>query len=114
MEEVMASKVLIILSTGEREKAFTGIMYATNAQKNKWLDEVKVIFFGPFENLICEDEEVANMATQLLDFETPIACKRLSDNAGISDRITELGYSVEYVGVIISDLIKQGYAPMVF
>ena len=59
----MVSKVLVILSTGEKEKAYTGIMYATNAQKNKWLDEVKVIFFGPFEDLLCADEEVADFAS---------------------------------------------------
>lgn len=110
----MASKAVIILSTGEKEKAFTGIMYASNAQKNKWLDDVKVIFFGPFEDLVCKDEEVGDFARQLLDYEVPIACKRLSDNAGISERLYELGYRVEYVGKIISGLIKDGYVPMVF
>ena len=110
----MSSKIVVIIATGEKEKAFTGIMYATNAQKNKWLDEVKVVFFGPFENLVCEDKEVADFASQLLDFETPIACKSLSDNAGISDKLKDLGYDVEYVGKIISDLIKKGYVPMVF
>ena len=110
----MASKVVVILSTGEKEKAFTGMMYALNAQKNKWLDEVKVIFFGPFEDLLCRDPEVADFASQLLDYETPVACKRLSDTAGISDRLKELGYQVEYVGTIISEFIKKGYVPMVF
>ena len=110
----MTAKIVIVISTGEKEKALTGIMYAFNAQKNKWLDDVKVIFFGPFEDLVCEDHEVAELAAQLLEFETPIACKRLSDNAGISDKLEKLGYQVEYVGTIISGLIKQGYAPMVF
>ena len=110
----MATKAVVIISTGEKEKAFTGIMYAFNAQKNKWLDDVKVIFFGPFEDLVCNDPEVSDFASQLLDYETPIACKRLSDNAGTSARLHELGYRVEYVGSIISDFIKDGYAPMVF
>lgn len=110
----MTSKIVVIISTGEKEKAFTGIMYATNAQKNKWIDEVKVVFFGPFENLMCEDEETADFASQLLDYETPVACKRLSDNAGISEKLKDMGYHVEYVGTIISDLIKSGYVPMVF
>jgi len=110
----MASKVVVILSTGEKEKAFTGMMYAVNAQKHKWLDEVKVIFFGPFEDLVCRDAEVADFASQLLSYETPVACKFLSDQAGISDRLKELGYQVEYVGKIISSLIKEGYIPMVF
>ena len=110
----MASKVVVIISTAEKEKAITGMMFAVNSQKNKWLDEVKVIFFGPFEDLICRDPEVSDFASQLLSFETPIACKRLSDNAGISDRLKEMGYGVEYVGTIISDLIKKGFVPMVF
>ena len=45
----MASKIMVIISTAEKEKALTGIMYAVNAQKNGWVDEVKVVFFGPFE-----------------------------------------------------------------
>ncbi len=57
----MASKVMVILSTAEKDKALTGIMYAVNAQKNKWVDDLKVIFFGPFENLICDDEKVAQV-----------------------------------------------------
>jgi len=68
----MASKVMVIVSTAEKQKALTGIMYAVNAQKNKWVDDIKVIFFGPFENLLCEDEEVVAAASQLLDYETPI------------------------------------------
>jgi hypothetical protein len=110
----MTSKVLVIISTGEKEKAFTGIMYAANAQKNKWIDDVKVVFFGPFEDLVCRDAETADFASQLLTYETPIACKRLSDDAGISNKLQELGYTVEYVGTIISDFIKEGYVPMVF
>ena len=110
----MASKIVVILSTAEKEKAFTGMMFALNAQKNKWLDEVKVIFFGPFEDLLCRDQEVAEFASQLLDYATPVACKFLSDNTGISDRLKELGYQVEYVGSMISDFIKKGYVPMVF
>ena len=110
----MTSKILVIISTAEKEKALTGIMYAVNAQKNQWIQDVKVIFFGPFENLICKDEEVATAASQLLDFETPIACKFLSDRDGISEKLDEFGFDVQYVGSIISDNIKDGYVPLVF
>ena len=74
----MASKVMVIVSTAEKDKALTGIMYAVNARKNKWVDDLKVIFFGPFENLLCEDEEVITAASKLQEYETPIACKFLS------------------------------------
>jgi hypothetical protein len=113
-EDIMSSKVMVIISTAEKAKALTGIMYAVNAQKNKWIDDIKVIFFGPFENLLCEDEEVVKAASNLLEYETPIACKFLSDRDGISDKLKDLGVNVDYVGTIISGFIAEGYVPMVF
>ena len=110
----MSSRVLIVLSTGEKEKALTGLLYAVNAQKNKWLEDVKVIFFGPFEKLVCEDDEVVDAASQLLEYQTPVACKFLSDQDGVSDKLSELGFDVQYVGSMVSDYIKKGYTPMVF
>jgi len=110
----MASKVMVIVSTAEKEKALTGIMYAVNSQKNKWVDDLKVIFFGPFENLMCEDEEVSRAASRLLEYETPIACKFLSDRDGISENLEKMGVNVDYVGSLISGYIDEGYIPMVF
>ena len=110
----MASKIMVIISTAEKEKALTGIMYAVNSQKNKWVDDVKVVFFGPFENLICEDDDIITAASQLLEYETPIACKFLSDRDEISGKLEDLGYKVDYVGSMISAFIEEGYIPMVF
>ena len=62
----------------------------------------------------CEDGDVIKAASELLDYQTPIACKFLSDRSGTSDKLAELGFDVEYVGAIISDSIKAGYVPMVF
>jgi hypothetical protein len=42
------------------------------------------------------------------------ACKAISDREGIREKIDEMGVTVEYVGIIISDYIKDGYAPMVW
>ena len=110
----MGSKVVVIISTGEKEKAMTGLMYARNSKDRGWMEEVKVIFFGPSENLLVKDEDVQDMAMQIAQNEKPVACKFLSDRDGISENIESLGLDVEYVGTIISDLIKDGYIPMVF
>jgi len=45
-------KVLIILSTAEREKAIAGLMYAQNAQDNHWFDDVRVVLFGPSKDFL--------------------------------------------------------------
>jgi hypothetical protein len=110
----MSSKLLVIIATGDREKALTALMYVKNTIKYGWLEEVKILFFGPSENLLVSDTDVTNSATELAGLGQPIACKFLSDRDGISKRIEGLGIAVDYVGSMIADLISEGYTPMVW
>ncbi len=110
----MSSKLLVIIATGENEKALTGLMYASRTLSEGWMDEVKVVFFGPSERLLVEDQLIAKTAKELCAAEKPFACKFISDRDGISEKIEALGVNVDYVGTIISDFIKDGYVPMVF
>ena len=89
-------------------------MYARNAIKREWLDDVKIIYFGPSEQLIYNDIDVANAAIELASMGESYACKAISDRDGISEKIDSMGVKVEYVGSIISEHIKQGYVPMVW
>jgi hypothetical protein len=89
-------------------------MYARAAIKNKWLESVKVVYFGPVEQLMVSDAEVANAAIEIASMGETFACKAISDREGISEKVDEMGIKVEYVGSIISDYIKQGYVPMVW
>ncbi|MBO8172103.1 MAG: hypothetical protein H0Z33_09435 [Bacillaceae bacterium] len=110
----MSKKVLIIISTAEKEKALTGILYGVNAMKNGWLDDVKIMFFGPSEKLLAEDPDFQEQAAKIKEYQTPVACKFISDNQGISENLASLGIEVEYVGKMVSDYIGEGYTPMVF
>ncbi len=110
----MASKLLVIIASAEKEKVLTAIMYARNTISYKWLEDVKVMFFGPSENLLTTDQDVALEAQNLANVTEPIACKFLSDRDDISDKISQLGMTVDYVGSAIADLIKDGYVPMVW
>ena len=105
---------MVIIATGENEKALTGLMYASRSLSEGWLDDVKVIFFGPSERLLVEDDLIGQTAKEMAMKEKPIACKFISDRDGISEKIEGLGLKVDYVGTIISDFIKDGYVPMVF
>lgn len=82
----MSFKVVVIISTGESEKALTGLMYARNAMQRGWMNDVKVIFFGPSERLLIEDERVAEMAKEICSTETSLACKFISDRDGVSEK----------------------------
>ncbi|UCE96268.1 MAG: hypothetical protein JSV51_01265 [Candidatus Bathyarchaeota archaeon] len=110
----MSTKVIIIIGTGDREKAIAGLMYARNALKKKWLDDVKVVFFGPSEKLAVHDTEVKWFIKEITALSDCFACKAISDKEGLSEKLGEAGVKVEYVGTTISNAIKEGYLPMVW
>ncbi len=89
-------------------------MYANNAMKRGWLDDIKVVYFGPSEKLVVEDPVISDQAREIAEAGGSIACKYISDRDGVSEKMEKLGVQVEYVGSIISDLIKNGYTPMVW
>ena len=106
----MTDKLLIVIATGDKAKALTGLMYARNALRRGWLDDVKVVYFGPSERLMVEDADVASAAIEVAGLGEAYACKAISDR----EKIDSMGVRVEYVGSIISDYVKQGYVPMVW
>jgi hypothetical protein len=111
----MSDKIIAIISTSEAGKARTGAMFAVNALKNGWLEDVKLFVFGPAEELLLRDAELQGMLKeyQLME-ETAVACKFIAERDGLSPGIAALGVRVEFVGKMISDLIKDGYVPMVW
>lgn len=110
----MSDKAVVIISTGEVEKALTGLMWATNALRFGWMADVRVVFFGPAQNLALEDDRVKEMAKGIAETEKPIFCKFISDRDGKSEQLEQMGMDVQYVGTIISDFIKDGYVPMIW
>lgn len=116
----MANGLLVIISSGEEapDKALTGMMYAVNAKKNKWLDDVNMIFFGPSEKFISNadsESQVAQLLKKAIELGiTPVACKAISDGSELTTSLQTLGFEVEYVGLTISSYIKKGYQVLTF
>lgn len=110
----MEKNLVVVISTAEREKALAGLVYAGAAMKNKWFGDVKVFFFGPFEKLLAEDAALQEKAAELAVHGAPMACKFIADNSGVSDKLLQLGYQVDYTGAPLSAYISQGYVPLVF
>jgi hypothetical protein len=112
----MATKLLVILSSGDREVALdVGLIYPLNAIKNRWMDDVKLIVFGPSEKLAAYDTEVQGKLKELMEAGiNVIACKWCADRMNITSLIEKAGIKVEYVGPIISQLIKDGWASLAF
>lgn len=116
----MTNSLLVIISSGEEapDKALTGMMYAINARKNGWLENVNMIFFGPSEKMISMAEGESQIALFLKQAQeagiTPVACRAISDGESITPKLQSLGFNVEYVGKMISDYIKEGYQVLTF
>jgi hypothetical protein len=111
---MMASKIVIIITSGDKGVVETALMYARNTLKYGWLDDVKTILFGPSERLVANDSALAKEVQEICTQGDGIACKFISDNEGTSDSLAKLGLQIEYVGTIIADLIKDGYVPKVW
>ena len=112
----MANKVFTLISTSDREVLLeVGLIYPLNAARKKWLDEVMVIFFGPSEKLAAYDIEVQGKIKELLDNDVEVvACKWCSDRMDITPLLENVGIKVEFVGTLISQLIKDGWAQLTF
>jgi len=112
----MASKVFVVLGSGDREVALeVGLVYPLNAAKKKWMDEVKVIIFGPAEKLAAYDSEVQERLKELQEADIEVmACKWCADRMNITGRLEEAGIKVVYVGTVISQLLKDGWASLSF
>ena len=111
----MNEKLLVIISTSEVEKARTGLLYTINAKRNEWINDIKLIFFGPSEKLLLEDEIIQQYAEEfILMEEKVVACKFIAIQEKTDEKLNALGIEVEYVGEMISNYIKDGYIPMVW
>jgi len=112
----MPSKVFALVCSGDREVALeVGLVYPLNAAKKGWMDEVKVIFFGPSEKLAASDAEVQGRIKEILEAGVEVlACKWCADRMGITEKLEAAGIKVVYVGSVISDLLKEGWASLTF
>jgi hypothetical protein len=112
----MATRVFVILSSGDREVALeVGLVYPLNAAKNNWMDEVKVIIFGPSEKVAAYDTEVQDRIKELQNLGVEVlACKWCADRMNITSELEKAGIKVEYVGTVISQLLKDGWASLTF
>lgn len=112
----MATKLFVMLASQDREVALEcGLEYPLNAAKTRWMDEVKVIFFGPSEKIAAYDTQVRDKIKNLQDAGVEIlACKWCADRMNITGVLEQAGIKVVYVGPIISQLIKDGWASLSF
>ena len=103
-------KLVIIWTSGDRDVAIKMVfMYAYNAKRNKWWDDITLIVWGPSAKLLTEDEELQDYMNKIIDSGIAVkACKGCSDQYGVSGKLEALGINVKYIGKEFTDYIKEG------
>ena len=85
------------------------VMYATNSRLNRWWQEVNLIIWGSSAKLVGTDTQIQAEVLEMLNHGITIeACKACTDNLGVTDKLTELGVNVRYMGEVLTNYLKSG------
>ena len=106
-------KSLVVLWTsGDRQVALKMVfMYTLNAKRKGWWQEVILIVWGPSAELLSRDAELQGKIEEMKQAGVVLeACKACADQYGVSQDLEKLGIDVKYMGVPLSDYLKEDRA----
>ncbi len=101
---------LYILWTSSEIETFDEMvyMYAFNAKKNGWWDEVTVIIWGASARLAGEDDIVQLKIKEMVEVGVHVtACKACADDLGVSTKLESLDVEIKYWGQPLTALLKS-------
>ena len=109
----MSDRLAVILTNGSAKVLEMGLVYARNVVQHGWMADTKLFLFGPSEVTIATDPDLQRLVREIIAEGTiPRACKWCSDKYGVSEKLSELGCIVGYIGAPVSEAIRDGYTPM--
>jgi hypothetical protein len=117
MKEVtQQDRVLIVWTSGDRDVALRMVfMYAGNAKKHGWWEDVTLLVWGPSQRLLAEDEVLQTGIAAGIDLGVRvIACKACADSYPVTEQLESLGVDVIYTGQLLTDWLKSGAALVTF
>ena len=111
-----SGNVVIVIQSADPEAIFFGLLYADRAMKHQWMDNVKVVFWGPAEKTLAglpDDSDQKKLIKGIIERGGKSAriwcCKACSDRYGVTEQMEKLGFEVFHVGNATSYLMKLGY-----
>lgn len=111
-----SGNVVVVIQSGDAEMIYFGLLYASRAIKNKWMDNVKVVLWGPAEKTMSglpADSEQIKLLKEIQSFGGKDGkvwvCRACADRYGIAKKMEELGCEVFHTGEATSYLLKLGY-----
>jgi hypothetical protein len=108
--------MVVVWSSGDKEVAKNMVfMYTLNSKRNNWWEEVRLVVWGPSSKLLSEDEELQEELEKMKEAGIILeACKACADRYEVSEKLEELGVEVRYMGVPLTEYVKQGKRVITF
>jgi len=83
-------------------------MYTINSLANGWWEEVTLVIWGGSTQLVSENDAIQQRIKEAMDAGVYVtACKGCSDQLGVSEQLTALGVDVQYLGVALTNVLKN-------
>ncbi len=105
----MSSKVNILWVNDNPLTAHTMVlMYAINAKKQGWFDEVEIIIWGPTAKLVAEDESIQEKIKIAKQEGVVVkACISCANMLGVTEKLKALDLEVDGMGIPLTNILKE-------
>jgi len=111
-----SNKLAIIWSSSDPEVAEkTCFMYAQNAKRQGWFDEVVLIIWGPSAKLLAENDDLKADIKKMQDLGITIeACISCAHMYGVDQDLADLDIDIKAMGVPLTNYLKEGWHTLSF
>ena len=83
-------------------------MYTINSLAHGWWEAVTLVIWGGSTKLVSENEAIQQRIKDALDVGVYVtACKGCSDQLGVSEQLAALGVDVQYLGIALTNWLKN-------
>ncbi len=83
-------------------------MYAFNAPKKGWWEQISIIIWGGSTRLVGEHLAVRNRLKELAAAGVELrACRACAEQLGVAEILEDLGVDVDYMGEPLTELLKS-------
>jgi hypothetical protein len=90
-------------------------MYTKNSKLRGWWNEGRLVIWGPSAKLLAEDESLQAEIQEVADAGVKLeACKACADNYGVSEKLSEIGIEVIYMGQPLTNRLKEEWTVLTF
>lgn len=106
----MENKINILWVTDNKDTVFNMLsMYAINSFKRGWWEHVNVILWGASVKLVANDTQVQTEVLEMIHSGVTVeACQDCCERFGAVEIIKKLGVDVKYMGLPLTNYIKEG------